>query len=321
MNNNGTFHGEHAGCIPFPSPNGIELIPVVDALCGMSEPVRRLRRTPRDQPLPARDAVIEAVEMLRGVLFPGYFGITELTESSMRYYVGSTLDRALRILMEQVRRGICYSREHDEKCLECVGRSETVIRCFAEALPEVRRLLATDVQAAYEGDPAAGAPDEAIFCYPGLLAITSYRLAHLFYDLKVPLLPRIITEQAHSLTGIDIHPGATIGESFFIDHGTGVVIGETTIIGRHVTLYQGVTLGARSFPLDAGGHPIKGVARHPIVEDDVIIYSGATILGRVTIGKGAVIGGNVWITRDVPAGHSVTQARARDEAFLDGDGI
>ncbi len=312
---------EHAGCIPFPAPNGADISPVVEQLCQMSEPVRRLRTSPRDQPLPSRDAVVEAVEMLRGVLFPGYYGTTELTEDSIRFYVGSTLDRALRILMEQVRRGICFSREHDERCLECIVRSEKVIKRFARALPEVRRLLATDVKAAFEGDPAATDPDEAIFCYPGVQAITCYRLAHVFYEMKVPLLPRIITEHAHSLTGIDIHPGAQVGESFFIDHGTGVVIGETAVIGNGVRIYQGVTLGARSFHLDEEGRPIKGVPRHPIVEDGVILYSGATILGRVTLGAGAVIGGNVWLTRDVPPGALVTQARLREEVFVDGAGI
>ncbi len=312
---------EHAGCIPFPSPNGTQLAPVVDALCQMSAPVRRIKRTARDQPLPSRDAVIESVEMLRSVLFPGYFGTTELTADTIRFHVGSTLDRALRILMEQVRRGICFSREHEQRCLECVGRSEEVIRRFAENLPAVRRLLSTDAEAAYEGDPAATDPDEAVFCYPGLLAITSYRLAHLFYREGVPLLPRIITEHAHSTTGIDIHPGARVGESFFIDHGTGVVIGETTVIGDRVRIYQGVTLGARSFPLDEEGKPIKSKPRHPLVEDEVIIYSGATILGRVTLGRGAVVGGNVWVTQDVPPGALITQARSREDHFVDGAGI
>jgi serine O-acetyltransferase len=162
------------------------------------------------------------------------------------------------------------------------------------------------VQAAYLGDPAASSTDEAIFCYPGIMAVAYYRLAHELYTLGVPLIPRIITEHAHSLTGIDIHPGATIGERFFIDHGTGVVIGQTCIIGAKVRIYQGVTLGAKSFPLDEQGHPIKGIERHPIVEDEVVIYSGATILGRVTIGRGSVIGGNVWITRDIPPGSTLT---------------
>jgi serine O-acetyltransferase len=182
-------------------------------------------------------------------------------------------------------------------------------------------MLASDVQAAYEGDPAATCPDEAIFCYPGVLAITNYRLAHELHLLEVPLLPRIITEHAHSITGVDIHPGATIGEHFFIDHATGVVIGETTEIGKRVRVYQGVTLGAKSFPLDEDGKPIKGIPRHPLVEDDVIIYGGATILGRVTIGKGSVIGGNVWLTRSIPPGSRITQARPHEEGFESGAGI
>jgi len=185
----------------------------------------------------------------------------------------------------------------------------------------VRQLLATDVQASYDGDPAATSPDEAIFCYPGLLAVMNFRLAHELHALGLPLIPRMITEHAHSTTGIDIHPGATIGEAFFIDHGTGVVIGETSIIGNRVTLYQGVTLGAKSFPLDEDGNPIKGINRHPVVEDDVIVYSEATILGRITIGRGSVIGGNVWLTRSVPPNSVVTQAQAQRDSFERGAGI
>jgi serine O-acetyltransferase len=192
---------------------------------------------------------------------------------------------------------------------------------FATALPEIRTLLETDVIAAYQGDPAATSPDEAIFCYPGVTAIIHHRLAHQLHALGVPLIPRIISEVAHSETGVDIHPGAQIGPSFFIDHGTGVVIGETCVIGRRVRLYQGVTLGAKSFPLDAAGHPHKGLPRHPIVEDEVVIYAGATILGRVTIGKGSSIGGNVWLTRSVPPNSRVTQAQNRSEVFEAGSGI
>jgi serine O-acetyltransferase len=176
----------------------------------------------------------------------------------------------------------------------------------------VRQLLAMDVQAAYESDPAATSPDEAIFCYPGVYAITSHRVAHELYSLKVPLIPRIISEHAHSVTGIDIHPGARIGKSFFIDHGTGVVIGETCVIGDNVRLFQGVTLGAKRFELDENGKPVKGIPRHPIVEDNVVVYSGATILGRITIGRGAVIGGNVWVDKDVPAGGRVTLRADRE---------
>jgi serine O-acetyltransferase len=178
---------------------------------------------------------------------------------------------------------------------------------FALCLPKVRAELESDVRAAYEGDPAATSIDEAVFCYPGITAITNHRIAHQLYVLGVPLIPRIVAEIAHADTGVDIHPGAQIGASFFIDHGTGVVIGETTIIGERVRLYQGVTLGAKSFPLDEHGHPMKGIPRHPVVEDDVEIYAGATILGRITIGRGSSIGGNVWLTHAVPEGSKVTQ--------------
>jgi serine O-acetyltransferase len=225
--------------------------------------------------------------------------------------MGATLDRVLVSLEEQVKRALCFGCETPNPRLsaECSDRAQLLTRSFLERLPEVRRLLATDVAAAYEGDPAATSPAETILCYPGIYAVTSHRIAHELRNLGVPLLPRMIGEHAHSVTGIDIHPGASIGERFFIDHGTGVVIGETAVIGNRVRLYQGVTLGARSFPLDEHGHPVKGVPRHPIVEDEVIIYSGATILGRITVGAGSVIGGNVWLTTSVPPGSQVAQGR------------
>ena len=275
------------------------------------------------QPLPSRATVVEITELLRSVLFPGYYGTSELTRENLAYHLGSTLDRIRKSLTEQVRRGLCFACTHrslDPK-RDCDVQAEAITERFLERLPEIRRLLISDALAAYAGDPAATSPDEAIFCYPGILAITNYRLAHELYLRRVPLIPRIITEQAHSSTGIDIHPGATIGESFFIDHGTGVVIGETCVIGDRVRLYQGVTLGAKSFPLDRHGRPIKGIKRHPNVENDVIIYSEATILGPVTIGAGAVIGGNVWITRDVEPGSRITQALVRRELFESGGGI
>jgi len=284
---------------------------VVDCLCSTSDHLAHIRSANgNDRYLPSRDAVVEMVESLRAVLFPGYFGTSELTAESLRFHVGATLDRVLRILREQVQR--CLLFVHDQGLKDDSGREERafeVVRSFLARLPEVRRLLATDVKAAYEGDPAATSPDEAIVCYPGIQAIANVRLAHELYRLGVPLLPRMITEHAHSITGIDIHPGATIGEEFFIDHGTGVVIGETCEIGNRVRVYQGVTLGAKSFPLDEHGNPIKGIPRHPIVEDDVIIYGGATILGRVTIGRGSAIGGNVWLTHSVPPGSRITQAQ------------
>lgn len=275
------------------------------------------------QPLPSRDVVVEIVESLRAVLFPGYFGTSELTADSTAFHLGSTLDRVQRSLAEQIRRGLCFACDNlgADPRTDCDARAADVGQQFLARLPAVKELLTGDVQAAYEGDPAATCPDEAIFCYPGVLAITNYRLAHELHALGVPLIPRIITEHAHSITGIDIHPGATIGESFFIDHGTGVVVGETCVIGKRVRLYQGVTLGAKSFPLDKDGKPIKGVKRHPNVEDDVIIYSEATILGPVTIGRGSVIGGNVWLVHDVPPGSRITQAEARENLFERGGGI
>jgi serine O-acetyltransferase len=297
---------------------------VVRALCDASnDPDGPIMRSGGRQELPSRDAVLRVVEDLRSVLFPGYFGTSEMSAESMRFHVGSTLDRVLSDLGRQIKHGMCFTCDEPDpsRCPDCERRALERTESFLERLPGIRSVLASDVQAAFEGDPAARSRDEAIFCYPGLVAITNYRLAHALHELGVPLIPRMIAEQAHSATGIDIHPGARIGASFFIDHGTGVVIGETCRIGDRVRIYQGVTLGAKSLPLDDDGRPVKGVDRHPIVEDDVIVYSGATILGRVVIGRGSVIGGNVWLTRDVAPGSRVTQARAREELFGRGAGI
>jgi serine O-acetyltransferase len=258
---------------------------------------------------PSRTALASLVEDLRALLFPGYFGASELRADTLRYHLGACMDRVAHGLSVQIQRGLMAA---NASCPDCEERSQALARSFLARLPEVRRLLATDIQAGFEGDPAATSPEEVLFSYPGLLAVTSQRLAHELLKLGVPLLPRMITEHAHSLTGIDIHPGAQIGERFFIDHGTGVVIGETCVIGRNVRLYQGVTLGAKSFPLDAEGHPVKGIPRHPVVEDDVIVYSNATVLGRITLGKGSAIGGNVWLTRSVPPGSIITQANEKD---------
>lgn len=275
------------------------------------------------QMLPSRAALVGIVEALRSVLFPGYFGDSDVNEETVSFHIGAALDRVEHELQDQIRRGLCAACDDPDprRCPECDARAAETARVFLARLPEVRRLLAADVQAAYEGDPAAKSHSEAILCYPGILAVTNYRLAHELHRLDVPLLPRMITEHAHSITGVDIHPGAEIGERLFIDHGTGVVVGETAIIGNRVRMYQGVTLGARSFPLDEHGRPIKGIPRHPIIEDDVIIYSGATILGRVTIGARSIIGGNVWLTHSVPPDSRVSQVEVREQGFTHGGGI
>lgn len=273
-----------------------------------------------DVPMPSVTVLAEIVDSLRAVIFPGFFGTSDVTIEALPYFTGSTLIETHRKLADQIQRGLCF-----DGCLVCSGdcdsRSQSIAAAFIEGLPEIRRQLSTDVIAAYNGDPAAKSYGESIFCYPSIRALTNHRIAHSLHELGVPIIPRIISGMAHSETGIDIHPGATIGDYFFMDHGTGIVIGETAIIGSNVRLYQGVTLGAKSFPQDEEGNPLKGLARHPIVEDDCIIYAGATILGRITIGKGSTIGGNVWLTHDLNPGSHVMQGRAEISAFVAGDGI
>ncbi len=300
-----------------------DLTSIVNALSEHQlEPADRTTgRNPLMIPHPSRDEINEIVEALRTILFPGYFGVSEVTAQNVKYYVGAALDRVRLKLHEQITRGLCFDGQNTQISPECRGKSNELVNAFIARLPEIKRLLITDINAAYEGDPAAHSRHEAIFCYPGVQAITNYRIAHELHRLKIPLIPRMIAECAHSATGIDIHPGAEIGESFFIDHGTGVVIGETSIIGNRVRIYQGVTLGAKSFPLDENGKPIKGIPRHPTVEDDVIIYSGATILGRITIGKGSAIGGNVWLTQSVQPYSRVTQGPSKHTFFESGSGI
>ncbi len=272
--------------------------------------------------LPSQDVLSDILEGVTAALFPRHFGPAGLTEEAVDSFIADTLDEALHSLREQIRRELRlapYLPGKDAAQLDAKAREIT--RAFAEKLPKVRGLLETDILAAYQGDPAARNIDEVLFCYPGIVAIARHRLAHELYLLGAPLLARIISEIAHSATGIDIHPGARIGDSFFIDHGTGVVIGETAVIGKHVRLYQGVTLGAKRFAVDENGALLKGGNRHPIIEDDVVIYAGATILGRITIGRGSSIGGNVWLTRSVPPGSNITQAQARNDVFVDGGGI
>jgi len=281
---------------------------------------RRYRGTP--PPLPSREIVIEIVEALVSALYPRHFGPTDLAPQDVDAFIVRTLEFALSALRRQIELELALAKEwKGESRIDSPLRAGDVVRLFAEALPKVRALLDSDLRSAFEGDPSAKSIDEIVFCFPGFAAIARHRLAHELYDLGVTMIARIIAEEAHSATGIDIHPGAQIGERFFIDHGTGVVIGETAIIGRNVRLYQAVTLGAKRFEADASGALAKNYPRHPIVEDDVVIYAGATVLGRVTIGKGSSIGGNVWLTCDVPPGSSITQAKARNESFDDGAGI
>jgi len=261
---------------------------------------------------PSRLTLEKIMPALCGALFPLRLGPSFVRRHNEDAYVAETLQTALSRLYGQIRLELGYSLPESEQ-MRVDEDAARIIRHFAAALPALRELLDTDVEAAYAGDPAARSVDEVLICYPCVLAIIHHRLAHLLHGLGAPLVARMISEIANSRTGIDIHPGASIGRSFFIDHGTGVVIGETAIIGARVRLYQAVTLGARSFPTDADGALKKGLARHPIVEDDVVIYAGATILGRVRIGRGSTIGGNVWLTQDVPPGSSIHQATARQD--------
>lgn len=255
-------------------------------------------------PLPSSKELEEIIELTRSILFPGFYGMTSVNIQTIRYRIGVDTERLNKLLCRQVMAGLCFNEDchcdnaaDTRRCLQ--EEAEKIAENIVLKLPKLRKILSTDVQAAFDGDPAAANLGEVIDCYPAIKALTNYRLAHELVLENVPLIPRMITEMAHSETGIDIHPAATIGTHFTIDHGTGVVIGATCVIGNHVKLYQGVTLGAKSFPLDKEGKPIKGIPRHPILEDDVIVYANATILGRITIGKGAVIGANVWVTRDM----------------------
>ncbi|RJP80066.1 MAG: serine acetyltransferase [Candidatus Zixiibacteriota bacterium] len=297
---------------------------LVDELCAPESYERVAHRSYHHVPMPSLEALEELMETLRALLFPGFFGLLDdFRPETLRYHVGAALDQASGMLAEQLTRGFCFDCGDGSRdgCSQCEERAREVTRTFLSRLPHIRYLLSTDVQAAYDGDPAAKSPAETIFSYPSVRFLTNFRVAHELYLLDVPFIPRILTEMAHSQTGIDVHPGAQIGERFFMDHGTGIVVGETAVVGHNVRLYQGVTLGALSFPLDEQGRPLKGIPRHPIVEDDVIIYAGATILGRVTIGRGSIIGGNVWLTQSVPPCSRIAQGRPRDPYFLEGSGI
>jgi serine O-acetyltransferase len=284
---------------------------VVAELRMSREVTHNIRPKGRFRRPPSREAIAAIVEGLAASLFPAHYGGPELGIESLDYFVGATLNQALVRLVEQIRLSLSFASENEPDESELASRSQTVARDFAAALPAIRGLLVNDLRAAFTGDPAAAGFPEILLGYPGMTAILHYRLAHALHGLGAPLLARLVAEIAHSRTGIDIHPGAEIGASFFIDHGTGVVIGATAVIGERVRIYQAVTLGARHFPADENGALVKGAPRHPIIEDDVVIYAGATILGRIVIGRGSTIGGNVWLTHSVAAGSQITQADAR----------
>jgi len=271
------------------------------------------------KPLPSLVTLHEIVELLRAIIFPGYFGEVVVNSNTFEFHLGVKIERLFILLKEQIQNGLRFNSNEIEKDNSVELASESALS-FINKIPELKRLLSTDIKATFDGDPAAHNYGEVIFCYPSIRAVFNYRIAHELLTLGIPVIPRVISELAHSETGIDIHPGAKIGEYFSIDHGTGVVIGETCIIGSHVRLYQGVTLGAIRFRLDENGLPLN-VPRHPILEDNVVVYANANILGRITIGKDSTIGGNVWLTNSVPPGSRIMQRKAIVSSFFDGSGI
>ncbi|MFI3240593.1 MAG: serine acetyltransferase [Bacteroidales bacterium] len=265
------------------------------------------------EPLPSQSKIIEIVELCRSLLFPGFFGNSNVTKFNLKHNIGIQCERLKILLTNQISAGVILHSNCDAStCIdEIKGRAETIAIEFIETLPQLREILYTDTEATFNGDPAATSFEEVIYCYPAIRAICNYRIAHSLLKLGVPIIPRIISELAHSETGIDIHPGATIGRYFSIDHGTGVVIGATSIIGENVKIYQGVTLGAKSFVTDENNNPIN-IPRHPMIGDNVVIYSNASILGRINIGANSVVGGNVWVTEDLAEGSTLLQAKANN---------
>ena len=268
--------------------------------------------------LPSVEDVEQIVSLIKSIIFTDYFHKRQPDEQLRAYQIGGSMEELYQLLRRQIARGLQFCEDCSEDDVLTAG--EQIALDFIDSLPEIKRVLYTDVQAMFDSDPAATNYGEVIFCYPVVNTMVHYRVAHRLHEMKVPVIPRIITEQAHSKTGIDIHPGAQIGEYFSIDHGTGVVIGETSIIGNHVTLYQGVTLGAKSFKYDEQGNMLN-IPRHPIIEDNVTIYSNASVLGRITIGHHSTIGGNIWLTHDVPPYSRILQSKAVDVSFQDGLGI
>lgn len=287
-----------------------ELSVTVDRLSEESS-YKQLFHSYRDgEAMPSEEQLKKIVDLCRAILFPGYYGNARISKQTIRYHTGVNVETLHSLLTSQIYAGLCFSDLECETCPEerIAAQAEKLSEAFIETLPELRRILATDAEATYHNDPAAKNAGEIIFCYPGFRAVVNYRIAHQLYLLEVPFIPRMITEMAHSETGIDIHPGAVIGDHFTIDHGTGTVIGETSVIGNHVRIFQGVSLaGEKSLP-DEHGHIVRGMPRHPVLEDYVTVYSNATLWGRIRIGRGATICGNVWVTRDVRADETVRQS-------------
>ncbi len=303
--NNGVAHSSNTDTTLL----GSELAEAAAALRLSREVTNNVRYRGSVRELPSRAALRRIVDGLIAALFPTHYGRPDLSDNNIDDFVVHALDVALTALSVEIRRSLFFRPELGETEIETTAVEIT--REFTRKLAEIRALIVSDLLSAYEGDPAALSASEILLCYPGIRATIHYRLAHALYRLGAPFVARLISAIAHAETGVDIHPGARISKAFFIDHGTGVVIGETTIIGANVRLYQAVTLGARSFPVDDNGALIKGSARHPIIEDDVVIYAGATILGRITVGRGSTIGGNVWLTQSVPPDSIITQAHTR----------
>jgi len=268
--------------------------------------------------IPSVKRLSEIVETIRIIVFPGYFGDIITNSNSLKHYIAINLEKLELQLIDQIHKGICFNDERD--CVQSTEQAQQLALTFIDRLPEIKRLISTDVKATFDADPAARSYGEVIFCYPAIRTLLNHRIAHELLKLEIPILPRIISELAHSETGIDIHPGAQIGEYFSIDHGTGVVIGETCVIGNHVLIYQGVTLGAKRFTFDENGIPLN-IPRHPIIEDNVVIYANANVLGRITIGSNSIIGGNVWVTSNVPPNSKIVQQKAVETSFDHGSGI
>ncbi len=294
---------------------------VVEELLTIDHNTRKFSFDEGDLYMPSPKLLEQVIDILRSVLFPGYFGELKNGAVNTSFSIGSAIEKIDFILNDQLSRGISYNCQYEIPSEVCRKQASVLVNNFIQKIPLIRSLLHKDVLACYDGDPAAQSYGEVIFSYPSIKALINYRVAHQLFLMKVPIIPRILTEMAHSTTGIDIHPGARIGESFFMDHGTGIVIGETAIIGDRVRIYQGVTLGAKSFSKNRDGTLKKGNPRHPIIGDDVIIYSGATVLGRISVGEKAIIGGNIWVTEDVKEGARLVQNKPREESFFNGEGI